>query len=85
VTIISISSKTALYLLSAGGKGGVSSSRGFRADSNHIACLKELIIDTNMVVPEHKSKDVCLELTCFVAVSSGDMFCRYERRTATRV
>jgi hypothetical protein len=52
---------------------------------NHIACLKELVIDTNMVAPEHKSEDAWLELTCFVAVSSGDMFCRYERCTAIRV
>lgn len=38
-----------------------------------------------MVAPENKSEDVCLELTCFVNVSSGDLFCRYERRSATHV
>lgn len=36
-----------------------------------------------MVAPENKSEDVCLELTFFV--SSGDVFSRYERRSATRV
>jgi len=50
-----------------------------------MACLKELIIDANLVAPEQKSEDVYLELTCFVAVSSGDIFCRYERRTANRM
>jgi hypothetical protein len=33
-----------------------------------------------MVPPEYNSKDVHLELACFVAVSTGDILCRHERQ-----